>query len=155
MSPFLWIILGIILCIAEVFHPAMILFPIGLSAIATGVFGLLIEIFTHTPFDQMIIAQTITFFIVSALNIFILRKISRQWSISKSSKLSQPEDAILGKEVYAKEDAKAHAMIEVEAPSPILGVSLWHAEVLEDVKEGDKLRVVGHKGGVLLCKREL
>jgi len=153
MSPALWIAIGIALCFFELFHPAMIFFPIGLSAIVTGLFGLLVEYFTKTPYEELLASQIITFFIVSAINIFLLRKISKQWISFKTPKASQPEDAILGKEVYAKQDAKAKTTIEVESPSPILGVNLWHAEVLEDVKASDKLIVVGHKGGILVCKK--
>jgi Membrane protein implicated in regulation of membrane protease activity len=153
MSPFLWILLGIVLSLLELAHPVMIFFPIGLSAIATGVFGLLIEYFTKIPYEKMLITQLITFFVVSAINIYLLRKISKEWISVKTPKSSQPENAILGKEVYAKEDAKAKTMIKVESPSPILGVNLWHAKVLDDVKAGDKLVVVGHEGGILVCKK--
>lgn len=151
----LWIIIGFILCIAEIFHPAMILFPIGLSAIITGIFGLLVENITHISYETMISTQIITFIITSGLNIFILRKISKQWISTKTPKLSQPENAIIGKEVYAKEDALANTMIEVRAPSPILGIDSWHAKVLEDVKANDKLIVVGHEGGILVCKKAI
>ena len=153
MSPLIWIGIGILLSLAELFHPAMIFFPIGLSAIATGVFGLLIEYFTKIPYENMLITQIIAFFIVSAVNIVLLRKISKEWISVKTPKASQPENAILGKEVYAKEDAKANTLIWVSSPSPILGVSEWHAKVLDDVKSGDKLVVVGHEGGVLVCKK--
>ncbi|GAB6077408.1 NfeD family protein [Hydrogenobaculum acidophilum] len=153
MSPLIWISIGIILSIAELLHPAMILFPIGLSAIVTGIFGLLLEYFTKIPYENMLITQLITFFIVSVINIFLLRKISKEWISVKTPKSSQPENAILGKEVYAKEDAKAKTMIEVVSPSPILGVTEWHAKVLDDVKNGDKLIVVGHEGGILVCKK--
>jgi len=153
MSFGVWIILGIILCIAEIFHPAMILFPIGLSATATGVFGFLLEKITHAPYENLLGIQIFIFLIASVLNILILRKTAKQWISKKAPKSSQPEDAILYKEVYAKEDAKAHSMIEVFAPSPILGVNLWHAKVLDDVKANDKLTVVGHEGGILVCKK--
>jgi len=155
MNPFLWIGIGILLSFAELFHPAMILFPIGLSAIVTGIFGLLIETFTKIPYEHMVTTQIITFFIVSAINIFLLRKISKEWISTKTPKSSQPENAILGKEVYAKEDAKAKTLIEVISPSPILGLTEWHAKVLDDVKAGDKLIVVSHEGGVLVCKKAL
>lgn len=153
MSPIVWISIGIIISIAELFHPAMIFFPIGLSAIVTGVFGLLVEYFTKIPYENMLITQLITFFMVSVINILLLRRISKEWISVKTPKSSQPENAILGKEVYAKEDAKAKTMIEVVSPAPILGVTEWHAKVLEDVKKGDKLIVVGHEGGILVCKK--
>ncbi len=153
MSFWLWIGIGIVLCIAEIFHPAMILFPIGLSAIITGIFGLLVENILKIPYETLISLQISTFLITSVFNIFILRKLYKEWISIKAPKLSEPENAILGKEVYAKEDAVANSMIEVIAPSPILGVNLWHAKVLEDVKANDKLIVIGHEGGILLCKK--
>jgi membrane protein implicated in regulation of membrane protease activity len=135
----LWMIAGAALAIAEMLVPGVFLIWIGAAAALTGVLALLLPI--------GVIAQFLIFAVASVAAIYAGRSyLSRNPIVSADPLLNDKSARLIGTIVTAVEPVDAlQGRVKV-------GDGVWSARGA-DAATGDRLRVVGSEGGVLVVER--
>jgi inner membrane protein len=135
----LWMIAGAALAIAEMLVPGVFLIWIGAAAALTGVIALLLPI--------GVIAQFLIFAVASVAAIYAGRSyLSRNPIVSADPLLNDKSARLIGTIVTAVEPVDAlQGRVKV-------GDGVWSARGAE-AATGDRLRVVGSEGGVLVVER--
>ena len=135
----LWMIAGAALAIAEMLVPGVFLIWIGAAAALTGVIALLLPI--------GVIAQFLIFAVASVAAIYAGRSyLSRNPIVSADPLLNDKSARLIGTIVTAVEPVDAlQGRVKV-------GDGVWSARGA-DAATGDRLRVVGSEGGVLVVER--
>ena len=136
-----WSIIGILLAIAELFVPGSYLVCISLSSFTMGVLVNFIE-FTTTK------SIVITFFALStvytALGWWFYNKVLDK-IFKKAKKVNNTESFYIGKTCQLTKDVvggRAQAKV---------GDGFWIVETEdEDLKQGDKVKIIGVQDGVIL-----
>ncbi len=138
-APWLWLIGGVVLGIAEMMLPGVYLMWIGGAAILTGVLALLLPI--------GFAAQFAVFSIATIAVIYLGRNVlAKNPIVSDDPKLNDRGARLVGLIVTAVEPVdSAHGRVKV-------GDSVWSARGT-DAAVGDRLRVTGTDGNVLLVVR--
>ena len=138
-APWLWLIGGVVLGIAEMMLPGVYLMWIGGAAILTGVLALLLPI--------GFAAQFAVFSIATIAVIYLGRNVlAKNPIVSDDPKLNDRGARLVGSIVTAVEPVdSAHGRVKV-------GDSVWSARGT-DAAVGDRLRVTGTDGNVLLVVR--
>lgn len=138
-APWLWLIGGVVLGIAEMVLPGVYLMWIGGAAVLTGVLALLLPI--------GFAAQFAVFSIATIAAIYLGRNmLAKNPIISDDPKLNDRGARLVGLIVTAVEPVdSAHGRVKV-------GDSVWSARGT-DAAVGDRLRVTGTDGNVLLVVR--
>jgi len=135
----LWMIAGALLAIAEMLVPGVFLIWIGAAAALTGVLALLLPI--------GVIAQFMIFAVASVAAIYAGRNyLSRNPIVSADPLLNDKSARLIGSIVTAVEPVDAlQGRVKV-------GDGVWSARGAE-AAIGDRLRVVGSEGVVLVVER--
>jgi len=135
----LWMIAGALLAIAEMLVPGVFLIWIGAAAALTGVLALLLPI--------GMIAQFMIFAVASVAAIYAGRNyLSRNPIVSADPLLNDKSARLIGSIVTAVEPVDAlQGRVKV-------GDGVWSARGAE-AAVGDRLRVVGSEGVVLVVER--
>ena len=138
-APWLWLIGGVVLGIAEMVLPGVYLMWIGGAAVLTGILALLLPI--------GFAAQFAIFSIATIAAIYLGRNmLAKNPIISDDPKLNDRGARLVGLIVTAVEPVdSAHGRVKV-------GDSVWSARG-SDAAVGDRLRVTGTDGNVLLVVR--
>ena len=138
-APWLWLIGGVVLGIAEMVLPGVYLMWIGGAAVLTGILALLLPI--------GFAAQFAIFSIATIAAIYLGRNLlAKNPIISDDPKLNDRGARLVGLIVTAVEPVdSAHGRVKV-------GDSVWSARGT-DAAVGDRLRVTGTDGNVLLVVR--
>jgi inner membrane protein len=138
-APWLWLIGGVVLGIAEMVLPGVYLMWIGGAAVLTGVLALLLPI--------GFAAQFAVFSIATIAAIYLGRNVlAKNPIVSDDPKLNDRGARLVGSIVTAVEPVdSAHGRVKV-------GDSVWSARGT-DAAVGDRLRVTGTDGNVLLVVR--
>ncbi len=138
-APWLWLIGGVVLGIAEMVLPGVYLMWIGGAAVLTGILALLLPI--------GFAAQFAVFSIATIAAIYLGRNmLAKNPIISDDPKLNDRGARLVGLIVTAVEPVdSAHGRVKV-------GDSVWSARG-SDAAVGDRLRVTGTDGNVLLVVR--
>lgn len=138
-APWLWLIGGVVLGIAEMVLPGVYLMWIGGAAVLTGILALLLPI--------GFAAQFAVFSIATIAAIYLGRNmLAKNPIISDDPKLNDRGARLVGLIVTAVEPVdSAHGRVKV-------GDSVWSARGT-DAAVGDRLRVTGTDGNVLLVVR--
>ena len=138
-APWLWLIGGVVLGIAEMALPGVYLMWIGGAAVLTGILALLLPI--------GFAAQFAVFSIATIAAIYLGRNmLAKNPIISDDPKLNDRGARLVGLIVTAVEPVdSAHGRVKV-------GDSVWSARG-SDAAVGDRLRVTGTDGNVLLVVR--
>ncbi len=138
-APWLWLIGGVVLGIAEMVLPGVYLMWIGGAAILTGVLALLLPI--------GFAAQFAVFSIATIAAIYLGRNVlAKNPIVSDDPKLNDRAARMMGAIVTATEPVDAlQGRVKV-------GDSVWSARGT-DAAVGDRLRVTGTDGSVLLVER--
>ena len=135
-GPWVWLILGFVLLIGEVFVPGAWLLWFGFAAITVG--GL-----TLLPFSDLAgwgwQGQVIAFALLSGLFVLIGRKVLPQGASVDADAMNRPLDRLVGREAVLAE-AISGGVGRVR-----LGDTLWRAAG-PDLPSGARVRVVGHDG---------
>jgi inner membrane protein len=138
-APWLWLIGGVVLGIAEMVLPGVYLMWIGGAAVLTGILALLLPI--------GFAAQFAVFSIATIAAIYLGRNVlAKNPIVSDDPKLNDRGARLVGSIVTAVEPVdSAHGRVKV-------GDSVWSARG-SDAAVGDRLRVTGTDGNVLLVVR--
>ena len=135
----LWLIVAAVLGIAELVVPGVYLIWIGLAALITGLATLLLPL--------PVVAQFALFAVTAFATVYAGRRYLRENPIvSDDPKLNDRGARLVGAIVTAVEPVdSAHGRVKV-------GDSVWSARGA-DAAIGDRLRVTGSDGSVLLVER--
>jgi membrane protein implicated in regulation of membrane protease activity len=132
-----WVILGLILIVAEIIAPLFIILWFGISAIIVGLIDLGFK--TSLQYELMIwIVLSVTF-------LLLWFKFFKDKDISRSGQ----SDATLGTKGVVIEDIVLHKKGKVQFDSPILGSSEWFAIANEDIKSGSTIQIAEVNGQLL------
>ena len=135
----LWMIAGAVLGIAEMLVPGVFLIWIGAAAVLTGVLALLLPI--------GVIPQFLIFAVASVAAIYAGRKyLSHNPIVSADPMLNDKGARLVGSIVTAVEP------VDALAGRVKVGDGVWSARGV-DAAVGDRLRVTGSDGSVLLVER--
>ncbi len=138
----IWIILGIILSIMEVFTPGFLIINFGLGAIITGIISLL---------GIGLKAQLAVFSIISLTFFILSRKIASKILSKDKPEARTNVEALKGKFALVTEKIEGNlspGMIKV-------GGEEWSAigEVDGEIEVGEKVSIVGIEGNKLIVKK--
>lgn len=138
-APWLWLIGGVILGIAEMVIPGVYLMWIGGAAVLTGVIALLLPI--------SVAAQFAIFAVTTIAAIYVGRRFLMANPIASADPMLNDKGArLVGTIVTAVEPVDAlQGRVKV-------GDGIWSAKGVE-AAVGDRLRVTGTDGGVLVVER--
>ncbi|MFK3982374.1 NfeD family protein [Micromonospora sp. NPDC050397] len=144
MEPLLWIVLGVLLLVAEVFTTTLVLLMFGVAALATaGVAAL----------GAPPLAQVLVFGAVSALTVFAVRPVIRRHRRSALESGEKPfgTEAIEGSEALVLEQVDAgHGVIRIDG-------EIWTArsyDASQVFQPGERVRVIELKGVTAMVWRD-
>jgi len=135
----IWLIIGILLLIGEIFTLDFSLSCIGLASMAAG----LVSWLGLSVYWQLITACVTLLILFFTMRPFILKHIARKKEYKSNT------DALVGTkhDFYALKEDKKHALINIDG-------DVWEAESATPLKEGKKVEVVKVEGTTLLVKQE-
>ena len=141
MSNFIfWIILGLILMIAEIFIPSFFIFWFGVGAVAAG----------FTSWFWGVVPQTIVFLVTSGVLVLLTRPLAKKLVGESPRRINV--DEIVGKEALVIEridNVKGTGVIKVNGDR-------WRAlsEKDEVIEEGEKVVVIKVEGAHVVVRRK-
>ncbi len=134
-----WIILGVILSVAEILTPTFFIFWFGLGAFIAAVVAIWFGTFL----------QILTFAVASALFVFLSRPIAKKLTGEPPRKIHV--DEIIGKEALVYEtidNSKGRGVVKVNG-------DMWRAVSVDDevIEKGEKVRIVKVEGAHVVVER--
>ena len=141
MSNFIfWIVLGLILMIAEIFIPSFFIFWFGVGAVVAGL----------TAWFWGVVPQTIVFLVTSGILVLLTRPLARKLVGESPRKINV--DDIVGKEALVVEkidNIGGTGVVKVDGDR-------WRAlsENDEVIEEGEKVIIVKVEGAHVVVKRK-
>jgi len=138
----IWILIGIVFMIAEIFDPAFFFISLGVGALLTGLIML-------SGFAKgMIWLQIITFAIISFIAFLFTRKIAKRFY--KGAEVDTNVFALKGKSGHLTKaipaDGRGHVKIEGEEWSAISSNGM-------EIEAGAKVTVIGIDGNKLIVEK--
>ncbi len=135
----IWLIIGILLLIGEIFTLDFSLSCIGLAFITAG----LISWLGLNIYWQLLTVCVVLLTLFFTLRPFILKHITRKKEYKSNM------DALVGTkhDFYALKEDKKHALINIDG-------DVWEAQSAAPLKEGKTVEVVKVEGATLLVKQE-
>lgn len=144
MEALVWIVLGVVLAVAEMFTGTLVLIMLAAGAFAGALAAAL---------GAPVLVQALVFAAVSALSLAALRPVIRQFR-NPSAEPGQARfglEAIEGASGLVLEDVDAdHGLVKIEG-------ELWSArayDVTQVIPRGERVRVVEVKGATAMVWRE-
>ncbi len=136
-----WIAFGLVLVVAEIIVPQFVVIWFGLSAIVVGI----VKYIFSTTF-------TINLAIWIAISLILLYLWFKFFRDKKDIKSGQP-DFRLDTRGIVTEDIKHGYKGKVHFDMPVLGSSDWYATSDEDIKSGQKVKIVEVNGQLIKVKK--
>jgi membrane protein implicated in regulation of membrane protease activity len=139
-----WVVLGIVLMLLELAVPAFFLIWFGLGAVIVGA---VLVAFPGIPVAYQIIAWTIC----SLIFIWLWFKVFKP-NIFKS-KAGMARGSLIGEIGLVTKDMRPYEKGLVRFQKPILGEEVWASVSEEEIKAGERVRVLEVEGNTLkVCK---
>lgn len=140
-----WLVVGMILIIAEIFVPSFTLFWFGLGAIAVAVLLLLFP-------DMSPIWQMFTWAVSSSVLTFLWFKFFRAWMPDRT-KAGAGREAIIGESgiVVRLPMDKIHGTVRFT--TPVLGSDEWPFICKDEVSVGDRVYITDVSGNTLIVEK--
>ncbi len=133
-----WIVLGILLIIAEMGTGTFIVLGFGIAAVLVG----FIDLFSSPNF----VVQLILWIILSVATITLLFKYFKQQTGTSTTGQSDHGFDTLG---TVTETIEANQRGKVRFDAPVLGNTLWHATAKEKIDAGQKVRIEAVNGQLI------
>ena len=139
MSYSIWLIIGILLLIGEIFTLDFSLSCIGLAFMTAGLMSWL----GLNVYWQLVTVCVVLMILFLTLRPFILKHISRKKEYKSNM------EALVGTkhDFYALKEDKKHALVNIDG-------DVWEVQSAAPLKEGKKVEVVKVEGATLLIKQE-
>jgi membrane protein implicated in regulation of membrane protease activity len=135
-----WVVLGIVLMLLELAVPAFFLMWFGLGAVVVG--GLLVV------FPGITVAyQVITWTACSLVFLWLWFKVFKP-NIYKT-KAGLAKGSFIGEVGLVIRDIRPYENGQIRLQKPILGDEVWESVADEEIKAGERVRVLGVEGNTL------
>lgn len=139
-----WIVLGIVLMLLELAVPAFFLVWFGLGALLVGV---VLIAYPATLFAYQVLAWTA----FSLFFIWLWFKVFRP-NIFKS-RAGMAKGALVGEVGLVTRDIRPYEKGQVRFQKPILGDEVWDSVADEEIRVGERVRVLEVEGNTLKVSR--
>lgn len=139
-----WIVLGIVLMLLELAVPSFFLVWFGLGALIIG--GLLV-IVADVPFAFQILGWTFSSLVFVALwfKVFKPNMFKSQAGMARGS--------LIGEVGLVTRDIRPYAKGQVRFQKPILGDEVWESVADDEIRVGERVRVLEVEGNTLKVSR--
>jgi membrane protein implicated in regulation of membrane protease activity len=139
-----WVVLGIVLMLLELAVPAFFLIWFGLGALIVGAS---LALFTSTPFALQILAWTA----FSLLFIWLWFKVFKP-NIYKS-RAGMARGSLIGEVGLVTRDIRPYEKGQIRFQKPILGDEVWESVADEEIRVGERVRVLEVEGNTVRVSR--
>ena len=139
-----WIVLGIVLMLLELAVPAFFLMWFGLGAV---VVGLLMLVFPDLSMAHQVIAWTAS----SMLFVWLWFKVFKPNIFKTRAGLSR--GTFIGEVGLVTKDIRPYEKGQIRFQKPILGNEVWESIADEEIKAGERVKVLEVEGSVLRVSR--
>lgn len=141
-----WIVLGIVLMLLELAVPSFFLVWFGLGALIMGV---LLVFFPSAAFAFQILGWTAASLIFVALWFRVFKP-----NIFKS-RAGMARGALVGEVGLVTRDIRPYEKGQIRFQKPILGDDVWESVADEEIRVGERVRVLEVEGNTLKVSRAL
>jgi inner membrane protein len=139
-----WVVLGIVLMLLELAVPAFFLMWFGLGAVVVG--GLLVV------FPGLTVAyQVITWTACSLVFLWLWFKVFKSNIYKTRSGLAK--GSFIGEVGLVIRDIRPYENGQIRLQKPILGDEIWESAADEEIKAGERVRVLDVEGNTLKVSR--
>jgi hypothetical protein len=135
-----WIVLGIFLMLAELAVPAFFLIWFGAAAV---VVGCAVAVFPAFPFAYQVIAWTAG----SVVLIWFWFKVFKPGS--HKTRVGMSAGAAIGEIALVIRDIRPYDKGQIRFQKPILGDDTWESIADEEIKVGERVKVLNVEGNIL------
>ncbi len=135
-----WVVLGIVLMLLELAVPAFFLIWFGLGALIVGT---LLAVFSSAPFALQVLAWTA----FSLLFIWLWFKVFKP-NIYKS-RVGMARGSLIGEIGLVTRDIRPYEKGQIRFQKPILGDEVWESVADEEIRVGERVRVLEVEGNTL------
>lgn len=139
-----WVVLGIVLMLLELAVPAFFLIWFGLGAL---IVGMLVAVFSSAPFALQILAWTA----FSLLFIWLWFKVFKP-NIYKS-RAGMARGSLIGEVGLVTRDIRPYEKGQIRFQKPILGDEVWESVADEEIRVGERVRVLEVEGNTVRVSR--
>jgi inner membrane protein len=139
-----WVVLGIVLMLLELAVPAFFLIWFGLGALIVGA---LLALFTSAPFALQVLAWTA----FSLLFIWLWFKVFKP-NIYKS-RAGMARGSLIGEVGLVTRDIRPYEKGQIRFQKPILGDEVWESIADEEIRVGERVRVLEVEGNTVRVSR--
>lgn len=139
-----WVVLGIVLMLLELAVPAFFLVWFGLGALIVGVF---LVVSPSIPFAFQVLAWTAS----SLLFVWLWFKVFKP-SIYKS-RAGMARGSLIGEVGLVTRDIRPYEKGQVRFQKPILGEEVWESVSEQEIRTGERVRVLEVEGNTLKVGR--
>jgi len=139
-----WVVLGIVLMLLELAVPAFFLMWFGLGAV---VIGLLMLVFPDLSMAYQVIAWTAS----SMLFVWLWFKVFKPNIFKTRAGLSR--GTFIGEVGLVTKDIRPYEKGQIRFQKPILGNEVWESIADEEIKAGERVKVLEVEGSVLRVSR--
>jgi membrane protein implicated in regulation of membrane protease activity len=139
-----WIVLGIFLMLTELVVPAFFLIWFGAAAVAVG---LVVAAFPAFPFAWQVVTWTVSSLVLIWLWFKVFKAGSHKTRVGMSQGMVAGEVALVTREIRPYERG------EIRFQKPILGAESWESIADEEIKVGERVKVLSVEGNILKVGR--
>jgi membrane protein implicated in regulation of membrane protease activity len=139
-----WVVLGIVLMLLELAVPAIFLIWFGLGALIVGT---LLAVFSSAPFALQVLAWTA----FSLLFIWLWFKVFKP-NIYKS-RAGMARGSLIGEIGLVTRDIRPYEKGQIRFQKPILGDEVWESVADEEIRVGERVRVLEVEGNTVRVGR--
>ncbi|MBI3069647.1 MAG: NfeD family protein [Betaproteobacteria bacterium] len=139
-----WVVLGIVLMLLELALPAFFLIWFGLGAVVVGVVLLIVP---GLPFAYQVLAWTA----FSTVFVWLWFKVFKPGIHKTRVGLSRGQ--FIGEIGLVTKDIRPYEMGQIRFQKPILGDDVWDSIADEDIKAGERVKVLAVEGNILKVGR--
>jgi inner membrane protein len=139
-----WIVLGIVLMLLELAVPAFFLIWFGAAAVLVGV---AVAIFPAFPFAYQVIAWTVC----SIALVWLWFRIFKPGFHKTRAGMSK--GSVLGEIGLVIKDMRPFEKGQIRFQKPVLGDEVWESIADEEIKVGERVKVLDVEGNILKVAR--
>ena len=139
-----WVVLGIVLMLLELAVPAFFLIWFGLGAV---IVGLLMLVFA----DLSTAYQVITWTVSSMLFVWVWFKAFRPHL--HKTRVGRSQGAFVGEIGLVIRDIRPYEKGQIRFQKPILGDEVWESIADQEIKTGERVKVLAVEGNILKVSR--
>lgn len=139
-----WVVFGIVLMLLELAVPAFFLFWFGLGAIVAG---LLLALFPGMAFAYQVVAWTLC----SLLLVWLWFKVFKPHVFKTRAGMAR--GSLIGEIGLVTREMRPYEKGQIRFQKPILGDEVWESIADEEIRAGERVKVLEVEGNILKVRR--